>query len=221
MPIGKIAVISGGVKESMPSARGSNERTALIVGAGIGGLAAGVALQRVGWNVRIFERAASPRELGFALLLRPNAISVLRRLGLADRAMAGGRRAMGGQIRRGDGRLLRRFDATRMLQILPEPPVVVLRPVLHGALLDTVGPEAVALGNAAFGFEHRERQIALKLANGSIITGDVLIGADGVGSVIRRALHPSEPAPRPSSLFAPRSVPCPAPPPTPLPRLPH
>jgi FAD binding domain len=80
--------ISGGVKRSMASARGSNERTALIVGAGIGGLAAGVALRHVGWNVRIFERAASPRELGFALLLAPNAISALRRLGLADRVIA-------------------------------------------------------------------------------------------------------------------------------------
>src|SRR5215510_6186519 len=98
MPLGQIAAISGGVKKSMPSARGSNERTALIVGAGIGGLAAGVALQRVGWNVRIFERAASPRELGFALLLAPNAISALRRLGLADRVMAGGAKVMGGQI---------------------------------------------------------------------------------------------------------------------------
>src|SRR5262249_34702222 len=143
MPIGKIAVISGGVKKSMASARGPNERTALIVGAGIGGLAAGVALRHVGWNIRIFERAASPRELGFALLLAPNAISALRRLGLADRVIAGGARVTGGQIRRADGRLLRRFDVTKMLQILPEPPVVVLRPVLHGALLDAVGPEAV------------------------------------------------------------------------------
>ena len=43
-----------------------SERTALIVGAGIGGLTAGVALRRAGWRIRIFERAANPRELGFA-----------------------------------------------------------------------------------------------------------------------------------------------------------
>jgi 2-polyprenyl-6-methoxyphenol hydroxylase-like FAD-dependent oxidoreductase len=47
-------------------------RTALIVGAGIGGLSAGIALRRAGWAVRIFERAASPRELGFGLALAPN-----------------------------------------------------------------------------------------------------------------------------------------------------
>ena len=56
-------------------------RTALIAGAGIGGLSAGIALRRAGWDIRIFERAASPRELGFGLLVAPNAIAALRRAG--------------------------------------------------------------------------------------------------------------------------------------------
>ena len=47
----------------------------MIVGAGIGGLAAGVVLRRAGWDVRILERASSPRELGFALALAPNALA--------------------------------------------------------------------------------------------------------------------------------------------------
>ena len=63
-------------------------RTALIVGAGIGGLAAGIALRRVGWHTRIFERAAAPRELGFALNLAPNAVAALRALGVAERVEA-------------------------------------------------------------------------------------------------------------------------------------
>ena len=56
-------------------------RTALIVGAGIGGLSAAIALRKAGWNVRVFERAASVRELGFALLVAPNAMAALRELG--------------------------------------------------------------------------------------------------------------------------------------------
>ncbi len=58
--------------------------TALIVGAGIGGLAAGVALRRAGWDVQIFERADSPRELGFGVLLAANALSARRELGVAE-----------------------------------------------------------------------------------------------------------------------------------------
>jgi 2-polyprenyl-6-methoxyphenol hydroxylase-like FAD-dependent oxidoreductase len=50
---------------------------ALIVGAGIGGLAAALALRQAGWDVRVYERAKSPRELGFALLLAPNAMAAL------------------------------------------------------------------------------------------------------------------------------------------------
>ena len=56
-------------------ARSRLMRTALIVGAGIGGLAAGIALRRAGWRARVFERAAAPRELGFALNLAPNAVA--------------------------------------------------------------------------------------------------------------------------------------------------
>ena len=52
-------------------------RTALVVGAGIGGLSAAISLPRVGWNVRVFERAAAVRELGFDRLVAPNATTVL------------------------------------------------------------------------------------------------------------------------------------------------
>lgn len=63
-------------------------KKAVIDGAGIGGLAAGHALQRTGWQVRILERAASPRELGFAIALAPNAMVALRELELADTVAA-------------------------------------------------------------------------------------------------------------------------------------
>ena len=62
----------------------SGDRSALIVGAGIGGLAAAISLQRAGWRVRVLERANNPRELGFALALAPNALKALRELGLAE-----------------------------------------------------------------------------------------------------------------------------------------
>jgi len=61
-----------------------HRRTALIVGAGIGGLAAGIALGRAGWDIRIFERAPTPRDIGFALGLAPNAMAALRGPGVAD-----------------------------------------------------------------------------------------------------------------------------------------
>src|SRR5262245_19161670 len=153
----------------------TTERTALIVGAGIGGLAAGIALRRSGWHVRILERAASVRELGFALLLAPNAISALRRLGLADIVIAEGARVTGAEMRRSDGTLLRTFDATNVFRLLPEPPVVVLRPVLHGVLLAAIGGDALVLDKRPVGLARSDTDVPLKLTDAPSTTGNFVL----------------------------------------------
>jgi 2-polyprenyl-6-methoxyphenol hydroxylase-like FAD-dependent oxidoreductase len=178
----------------------------MIVGAGIGGLAAAITLRHAGWIVRVFERAASPRELGFALLLAPNAMHALRGIGLAEIARHGGAIATNGEMRRPDGTVLRRFDTATARALLDEDAVCILRPVLHGALLDAAGRDLMALSADASGFESTSGGVELTLRDGRTITADVLVGADGVGSVIRRQLHPAEPAPRPSGLLAVRGV---------------
>jgi 2-polyprenyl-6-methoxyphenol hydroxylase-like FAD-dependent oxidoreductase len=86
--------------------------------------------------------------------------------------------------------------------ILGGPFVVAMRPVLYGALLEAVGVETVTAGSEATGFSGDGTRVALHLANGSSIEGDLLIGADGVHSVIRRQLHPTEPLPRPSRIIS-------------------
>jgi 2-polyprenyl-6-methoxyphenol hydroxylase-like FAD-dependent oxidoreductase len=173
---------------------------ALVVGAGIGGLAAGVALRRAGWDVRIFERASSPRELGFALSLAPNAVAALRELGLADRVVARG--CVGGatELRKADGAVLKRFDLGSALS--GEPSVVALRQALHGALLEATDPAGLSLDSEAIGFRVSDGGVVLTLAGGRSETGDILVGADGVRSVIRAQLHPGEPPPRRSGYTA-------------------
>jgi 2-polyprenyl-6-methoxyphenol hydroxylase-like FAD-dependent oxidoreductase len=176
-------------------------REALIVGAGIGGLAAGVALQRAGWEVRVHERAAAPRELGFALALAPNAVAALAELGVAQRIVDAGIAAKRFEIRRTDGRLIRRFSG---------PPgatgVIALRAALHGALLEAVREQSLLLGSEAVSFTQDAQRVQLSCRNGRIDSGDLLVGADGVGSVIRKALHPGEPAPKPSGFFGLRGL---------------
>lgn len=179
-------------------------RTALIVGAGIGGLSAGIALRQAGWNIRILERAPSPRELGFGLGLAPNAIAALRSLGIADRIIARGFQPTRGELRRMDGTVLKRVDLPR--QALRAPMVMALRPVLHGALLEAVGAGAVAPNSEAVGFTVSGHRVSLHLANGDAIEGDVLVGADGTGSIVRQVLHPSEPPPRRCGIVAVRGA---------------
>jgi 2-polyprenyl-6-methoxyphenol hydroxylase-like FAD-dependent oxidoreductase len=179
---------------------------ALVVGAGIGGLAAAVALGRAGWTVRVLERAASPRELGFALLLAPNAIHALRQLGVADAVISGGHTALNGEMRRAGGEVLRRFDLAGVRDLLPEPPVTVLRPVLHGALMDAAGDAALMLGSEVVGVTLHDEGVEARLADGTGVKARILVGADGVGSIVRRQLHPGEGPMRPSGLFGLRGV---------------
>jgi 2-polyprenyl-6-methoxyphenol hydroxylase-like FAD-dependent oxidoreductase len=169
-------------------------RTALIVGAGIGGLSAAIALRQAGWNVRIFERAESARELGFGLSVAPNAIAALRELGVADTVLARGFEPRRGELRRLDGTVLKRAELPR--GALRGPMVVALRSALHGALLEALGVDSITFRSRAMGFTTTDSQVTLHLEGGTGVEGDLLLGADGIDSAIRRVLHPDEPPPR-------------------------
>ena len=175
-------------------------RRALIVGAGIGGLSAGIALRKAGWDIRIFERYPSPGELGFGLGLAPNAMAALHELGVGALVQARGFEPTTGEIRRMDGAVLKRVALPRGM--LGGPMVMAMRPALHGALLDAVGADAITASAAATGFTLHGGRVTLHLANGDAVEGDLLVGADGVHSVIRRQLHRSEPPPRPSGIVS-------------------
>jgi 2-polyprenyl-6-methoxyphenol hydroxylase-like FAD-dependent oxidoreductase len=179
-------------------------RTALIVGAGIGGLSAAIALRQAGWQVRVFERASSARELGFGLALAPNAVQALRSLGVADAVLSRGYPATRGELRRMDGSLLKRAQLPP--GALGGPFTVALRPALHGALLDAVGSDALEMGREATTFSIADSRVTLTFGSGPDAEGDLLVGADGIGSVIRRALHPHEPPPRPCGIVAVRGA---------------
>ena len=179
-------------------------RSALIVGAGIGGLAAAIALRRIGWDVRVLERAASPRELGFALALAPNALKALKEIGLADAVARAGAEIHTFDFRRADGSLLKRID------FRSAPPdarsIVTLRPALHGALIDAVPAEALLLGHEVQQVTASADRVSATLADGRTLEAAVLIGADGVGSAVRRQLHPGEKPPVRSGYSALRGV---------------
>jgi 2-polyprenyl-6-methoxyphenol hydroxylase-like FAD-dependent oxidoreductase len=178
-------------------------RTALIAGAGIGGLAAGLALGRAGWTVRVFERASSPRELGYDLMLAANAMAALQELGVAERVRAAAAVVERVSVTPGPG------ARTRHVDLAPVPvrlrPLIVSRQGLHGVLLDALGTAPITFGAQAAEFTVHRTRVALHLADGDAVEGDILIGADGVGSAVRARLHP-EAAPQPHPLVASRGV---------------
>ena len=154
--------------------------------------------------MRIFERASEVRALGFGLSLAPNAVQALRELGIAERLLADASPVGKVEMRRADGRVLRRFDVAGTLG--DEVSVFALRPALHGALLSATPRQALCLSSDATSFDVVGPHVVLGLRDGRSETGDVLVGADGVGSTIRARLHPDEPTPRRSGYFAIRGV---------------
>ena len=178
--------------------------TALIVGAGIGGLSAAIALRSAGWNIRVFEQAISPRELGFGVALAPNAIAALDELGVGGTVVRRAFQPTRGEFRRMDGTVIKRAEMPP--GFVGGPMVVALRPALHGALLEAVGPEPLSLGARVTGFTVTNHRVAITLSNGATAEGELLIGADGVRSVIRRTLHPTEGPPRNSGLVSVRGA---------------
>ena len=124
---------------------------------------------------------------------------------MADVVLARGFAPTRGELRRMDGTVLKRGEFPPP-EVLGGPTVVALRPALHGALLEAVGPDAIALGSRVTAFSAAGERVQVHLANGATASGDLLVGADGIGSVIRRALHPSEPPPRPCGIVTVRGA---------------
>lgn len=165
----------------------------LIAGAGLAGLTTALALMQRGHRVRVFEQATALREVGAGVQLGPNGTRVLIALGLADAMRQVVCVAAGKRIRLGTtGQSWPVFDlGETAIERFGAPYWMVHRGDFHRVLLDAVRaacPEAIAPGHACAGFASHANGVTLRLANGDTVTGDVLIGADGVHSRIRQQM---------------------------------
>ncbi len=170
-------------------------RKAIIIGAGIGGLAAGIALRQAGWTVAVYEAAPAPHEVGAGLTLWPNALEALHHLGLTAVIEAAGIvDAQSGTIADQDGRVL---SAVRLPAEANYPIVVVHRVEFQALLIAALGSAYLHCGARLRGYLPNERgQVVALFADGREAAGDLLIGADGIHSATRRQLYGGhDPAP--------------------------
>jgi 2-polyprenyl-6-methoxyphenol hydroxylase-like FAD-dependent oxidoreductase len=158
------------------------ERRAVVVGAGIGGLAAGIALQRAGWAVTVLERASELRPLGAGLSIWPNGVNALRELGLGG--LADTAEPVGGALRRADGGVLGEFDPEAIEERYGAPLIGVHRADLHAALIGGAREASLQLGVEVVGLDSE----GVLLEGGERRDADLVVGADGLGSVVRAAV---------------------------------
>lgn len=163
-------------------------RKAVVVGAGIGGLTAAIALRRVGIEVEVYERAGELRAAGSALSVMTNAVTALAGLGIDLRLEKYGQSVELFQIRTGGGRLIRTMPFPEVCGRLGAPSFCVSRPDLQQALLAQAGDCRIELGAVATGFRVSDGGAEVRFEDGRVAHGDVLIGADGFNSAVRRQL---------------------------------
>jgi salicylate hydroxylase len=171
----------------------SEVRKVLIAGAGIGGLTAALALLRAGFDVEVFEQAPELKEVGAGVQIAANGSKVLLSLGLEEALAQVAVKATGKEVRLWDtGQTWPLFDlGEESVERFGAPYLLLHRADLHDALIDGVRrikPDAIHLGARCVGFEQDAAGVRLALADGRQAQGDVLVGADGLHSAVRRQL---------------------------------
>jgi FAD-dependent urate hydroxylase len=157
---------------------------AIVIGAGIGGLTAGIALSQAGYEVEIYDRVAELRPVGAGISLWSNGVKVLNRLGLGIEIAA-----IGGQMNRMQywnktGDLLNDIDLNPLIHQVGQRPYPVARRDLQMLLLQAF-PGDVKLGCECIGVEADATGVSALFANGDRAQGDLLVAADGIRSLLR------------------------------------
>ncbi|WP_227980249.1 FAD-dependent monooxygenase [Nocardia spumae] len=181
-----------------------NTRRAVVVGAGIGGLAAAVALSRRGWAVEILERSAAIGESGSGLTLWCNGLRALDSIGLGAEVRARAMPETDAGIRNPRGRWLIRTDTAELTRRYGEV-VMIPRSDLFDILRGAVAGLGIRTSIAVTGIEADGDRITVRHGAGASHS-DLVVGADGIHSVVREWVCPQAAPPRYTGLTAWRMI---------------
>ncbi len=171
----------------------------LIAGAGLGGLAAAACLIQRGFTVRVFEQAAQLAEIGAGIQQSANSVKVLYALGLRPALEQVGVKPRDYEFRRYDtGELMHKIAFAGAHEEKHGTPYYHLhRADFHRMLVEKVrsmDPHCIALNARVTGFVEKANEVTVTLADGAEVSGDALVGADGIRSVVRRSIAGEMPA---------------------------
>jgi 2-polyprenyl-6-methoxyphenol hydroxylase-like FAD-dependent oxidoreductase len=174
----------------------------VVIGAGIGGLAAAAGLCAAGWEVTACERAASLEPIGAGLALAPNGLRALDTFGAGDalRQLAV-TQELG--VRRADGRWLTHSDSGQMIaDRFGDPVILVQRAAVIDALAARVPAGVLSLATEVASVEPGGKAAARVATSAGELEADLVVAADGIGSATRTALFPGHPGPRYTGITA-------------------
>ena len=167
----------------------SNVRIA-IVGGGLAGLASARALTAFGMKAEVFEAAAALGEIGAAVNVSPQAIKALQAIGLGDKVAAVAHTSPGIYTRNMQtGEFLEFNDRLKTAARYGAPYSTFHRADLLDAIASGLDHGGIHLGHRLTAIQEQGNRTVLAFANGAQVEAEIVIGADGVRSVIRRALY--------------------------------
>lgn len=162
----------------------------IVIGAGIGGLAAALTLGRAGFEVQVFEQASELREVGAGVQISPNATRILHRLGLEEPLRRFGVRPRASVVRRwDDGREIARQPlADACERNFGAPYYHFHRAELLDVLSAAVPAGILHLDHRFVGLTQHPERVEVRFQNGATASAEVVIGADGIHSNVRAAI---------------------------------
>jgi 2-polyprenyl-6-methoxyphenol hydroxylase-like FAD-dependent oxidoreductase len=162
----------------------------LIVGSGIGGLAFANALEQKKIDYILAERSPSFGEVGAGISLWANAAKIIKHWGLLDDVVLAAPSVNHdrAKVLSATGKVLVELDYQLSHRTIGCGTYIVKRPDLHAALASRVPPSKVRLAHELISFEQQSEKVVARFSNGTEIEADVIVGADGIWSTVRRTI---------------------------------
>jgi 2-polyprenyl-6-methoxyphenol hydroxylase-like FAD-dependent oxidoreductase len=165
-------------------------KTIAILGGGIGGLCTAIALQRKGFEVKVYESAPRLKPLGAGLVLAANAVKALVDIGIGQELMQTGAVLSSFEILQENGKVITRTNSLEVSKKFGTDNFTIHRADLHRLLLNYLQPGTLVVGATCKDVEQTNNGVRVFFEDGSELHTDFLIAADGVHSVVRQKLLP-------------------------------
>jgi 2-polyprenyl-6-methoxyphenol hydroxylase-like FAD-dependent oxidoreductase len=162
----------------------------IVVGGGIGGLCAAIALQKQGIETIVYEAAPELKPVGAGVGLAANAIQGLSRLGVADEVIARGKELEALTIFDEKDNIITNQDTRPLSRKYGISNFVIHRADLHDVLAQNLQPGTLLLNKRCQTIKQQHNQVQVHFTDGSSAIADLLIAADGINSVVRQQLLP-------------------------------
>ncbi|WP_277587013.1 FAD-dependent monooxygenase [Psychrobacillus antarcticus] len=161
-----------------------------IIGGGIGGLCAAVTLQKQGFSVQVYEANSMFQPVGAGIGIGSNAMQALMEIGVGEDVFANGHVLHTQVFQNQNGKSLNTVDLTILKKLYGQENITIHRAKLHRTFLEALKPNTLNFNKKCISTEQNDDQVTIRFEDGTTVTADILLAADGIHSSIRQQLVP-------------------------------